>query len=478
MRVIMVAWRFPPENVVASLRTGKMARRWLERGIDLTVVTPRKDDPSIWPDQSLTPEIPAARVIETDYVDLDARLNPLTALRRLAAPFRGDAAASEAQSSQPIGSQPMGSQTLASRSPASHVSTADSAKGQSALRRALGEVWRHGALFPDRYLGWRPHLRAALERLTAAGPVDAIYVSAPPFSQIAPIARLAARRRIPLFVEMRDLWADEPFPFAPSWRRRWDARAEARLLRDAAGIVTVSEPWAQHFRLRYGRPSLSAMNGYDPADFSFVAQSRGGADPKGPLEIVYAGSIYAGRRDPTPLFQALARGGFTPEDVRVVFHTAQPAPVRAAAEAASAADFVATHDPIPYRDALRRQRGADVLLLLQWTHPANRGNVPAKVFEQLALRRPILGIGPAGGVPASLVTERRAGVFANAPEAIAAQLRAWLAEKRRDGRVADLPASVADGLDRDAQADRALDFVLALVGVPNRSAAALRLAPA
>ena len=83
--------------------------------------------------------------------------------------------------------------------------------------------------------------------------------------------------------------------------------------------------------------------------------------------------------------------------------------------------------------------------------PTNGAGSPAKLFEYLAVRRPILGLGPLDGVPARLVGQRRAGLFANDPDEIAGQLRLWVEQKRDHGRLPELHESVCEGLTRDAQ---------------------------
>ena len=112
-----------------------------------------------------------------------------------------------------------------------------------------------------------------------------------------------------------------------------------------------------------------------------------------------------------------------------------------------AAGLITVSEP----EALRRQAQADILLLLQWDDPADESNVPGKVFEYLAARRPILGLGPLQGIPARLIRERRAGFFSNDTRAITTQLQLWANEKRRNGAVAPLPPEVSAGLERDQQ---------------------------
>jgi hypothetical protein len=96
------------------------------------------------------------------------------------------------------------------------------------------------------------------------------------------------------------------------------------------------------------------------------------------------------------------------------------------------------------------QMEADILLLLQSTEQRDEGNIPAKLFEYLYARRPILLIGYENGVAAQLVRDRGAGLVSNAPEQIRDQLQAWIADKQA-GRLTRLDPSVSLGLGRDEQ---------------------------
>jgi hypothetical protein len=96
---------------------------------------------------------------------------------------------------------------------------------------------------------------------------------------------------------------------------------------------------------------------------------------------------------------------------------------------------------------------ADALLLLQWNNRRDEGNLPAKLFEYLYSRRPILFIGYEQGIAAQLVRERGAGLVSNSPAQIADQLREWIMAKRQVG-LERLDASVCHGLSRDQQYEK------------------------
>jgi len=121
---------------------------------------------------------------------------------------------------------------------------------------------------------------------------------------------------------------------------------------------------------------------------------------------------------------------------------------------------------VPYAEALKEQARADILLLMQWNNPREQGNVPGKLFEYLAIRRPILGLGIEDGVPATIIGERGAGLYCNDPERIAAHLRQWIEIKRNKGQIAALPESVSEGLTRDRQFAKLPAFLAEILKSP------------
>ena len=163
------------------------------------------------------------------------------------------------------------------------------------------------------------------------------------------------------------------------------------------------------------------------------------------------GSIYRGFRDPSVLFAAIA---LLPDDLRtrinVEFFSDAGDAILDTAAAHQVEGAVAVKPRVPYRRALALQMEGDVLLLLQSSDPRDEGNLPAKLFEYLYARRPILFIGYERGIAARLVIERKAGLVSNSPVEIRDQLQRWLEDKRA-GRLGRLDPSVCLGLGRDDQ---------------------------
>ncbi len=406
MKILLVTWYFPPANAIAAVRLGRMAGYLAGRGHDVRVLTVEPDAG----DLSLAVELEPARI------------------ERTARPGRGAA---------PAARRPAGGGAAGATTP------------RPTWRRRLSQVRADVQHFPDKQVGWLAAMTAALRRLCATWRPDLLYVSGPPFSPFVGVGRVARAEGIPWVAEFRDRWADDPYRVGASWRRRVDAWLERLAMRGVAAVVTVSEPWAQAFAAKFHVPVATVMNGFDPSVWEGLAAAA--APPGLPLRLLHAGTVYPERRDPGALFEAVRHGDFAPDELRLVFYGQHLDYLAEQVRRHVVADFVETHAPVPYRESLRLQRESDVLLLLQWNDPADDGNVPGKVFEYLAARRPILGLGPLAGIPARLVRERRAGLFSNDPDAIARQLRCWIDEKRQQGRLADLPSATSAGLSRDDQ---------------------------
>jgi hypothetical protein len=100
--------------------------------------------------------------------------------------------------------------------------------------------------------------------------------------------------------------------------------------------------------------------------------------------------------------------------------------------------------------------------------PLEQGNVPGKFFEYLGARRPILLLGWDQGVPATIITQRQAGAASTDPETIAAQLRAWIAVKERQGNLPDLSEEVCAGFTHEEQAAHLAGFLQDVLAQPRR----------
>jgi glycosyltransferase involved in cell wall biosynthesis len=420
VRVLIVAGYFPPPAPLAATRVASLARFLRARGHDVRVIAARNATRF----HSLVPDLPAGTVFYERKPDLDGPARLLVRARgRARSLARG----------RRVGS------------PAAPAAATASTGARSSAARLYDALVK----FPDEHAGWLPWAVARGRRLVREWRPDVIYASAPPVSGLVAAAWLARRTRTPWVAELRDPWSDNAYLDAPAWRRRVDRALERRVLRSATALVSVTRGWAEELAATYGRPTALVMNGYD-AD----AYGDGGAgDPADPerLTIRYTGVVYGGRRDPSPLFEALALAGAAPDRFRVQFYGEELDAVRALARRHGVEGVVEVHPPVARAAVVALQQSADVLLLLGWRSERDRAVVPGKLFEYLGARRPILHVGFERGEAAELVRSLGAGVVANDPATIAEQLHRWRRLKAERGALPGPPLDAVRPFSREAR---------------------------
>lgn len=429
MRILILSYFFPPYNIIASLRTGKTAKYLHRFGHEVRVITahhlPYPAD--------LPVEFPADHTIATPWIDVSLPHTLATRFRR----------------------HRSGIVTLFDKAPGTQL--------QYTLALRLLDAYRTLVAFPDDAIGWFPFGWMAARRLLERWRPDMIFASSGPPTALLIASALHRQYGAPWVAELRDLWTDNHYYPYPMWRRVLETWLERRTLRTATGLVTVSEPLARTLRLRYSLPTDTVLNGFDPVDYPPVQSTR--TDPY--LTIVYTGTVYRANQSAKPLFDALKRLGSRAERIRVAFYSHSIngiVAIRSEAQQYGVAHLLDVHDAVPYCEALARQRAADMLLLLLWNDPRERGVYTGKLFEYLGARRPILGIGPPDNVAADLIRERQAGVVSANPDDIARYLADRLDEKERAGFIPDLPETVAAGLSREEQTRRLEHFLERLIG--------------
>ena len=431
MKVLIVSFAFPPSNVIGAVRVGKLARYLDQRGHDVRVLAT-----DLVEDRSLPLEIARERVFYTEYRQRQRQ----HWIERIARLLPGHTAFHTAGRHE------------------------DASAQGGAPARSLRQTFRRHYLglihIPDMRADWVSTAVPAGRQLINGWKPQIIFASAPSNTGLIVAGRLARAYKIPWVADFRDLWVDNPYYSEPGWRKRIDAILERQVLRRAAGLVTVSPIWAEQLRRRHGKDVTVVYNGYAEEDFPPLAQRTA---PGESLTIRYMGSIYRGYRDPSVLFSAIA---LLPEYLRarinVEFFSDEGDAVLDAAAAHRVQSAVAVKPRVPYRHALALQMDADVLLLLQSSDPRDEGNLPAKLFEYLYARRPILFIGYERGIAARLVIERSAGLVSNSPVKIRDQIQKWF-EGKRAGRLDRLEPSVSLGLGRDdqyAKLERLLEEIL------------------
>lgn len=290
--------------------------------------------------------------------------------------------------------------------------------------------------YPDLHRGWKPFaVKAGSEVLQKEG-VDALLSSSMPVISHLIARELKTRYKIPWLADFRDLWTqNHNYSYGPL-RRLIDRRLELRTLSHADALVTASQPWAEKLRaLHKGKPTYAITNGFDPAEINSPPSNLAAK-----FTITYTGSIYPKGQGPSKFFAALRHlisdGTLSPDDVEVRFYGPREAWVERQINDYGLAGIVKQNGIVPRQIALQRQRESQLLLLLKWEDPKERGTYTLKVFEYLAARRPILATGGSSDVVDELLNETNAGICASTVEGIKNTLKELYREYKLRGEVA------------------------------------------
>lgn len=252
---------------------------------------------------------------------------------------------------------------------------------------------------PDRWSSWYLGALVAGMRMVRRYRPDVIWSTYPIATAHLVAERLHRWTGLPLVADFRDPMAQDGYPADPRTWQSFD-RIERAVANSAKRMVFVTPSALEVYRARFA--SLPAErfalieNGYDEESFVSAEQS-GDCSPLNPglRTILHSGIVYPSERDPRALFEALGRmhdaGSTALEGLRLRFR----APVHGDLLQALAAEARVTHlveilPPISYRAALREMLSADGLMVMQGSNCNEQ--IPAKLYEYMRARRPLLGL--------------------------------------------------------------------------------------
>ena len=382
-RVLVIAYYWPPSGGSGVQRWVKFCKYLPAEGWEPVVYAPSNAAyPSL--DQGMGADLPA---------DLEVIRRPITEPYAVYKKFMGKGASQQ---------------------------VTEISSGEKNWKQRLS-LWIRANLFvPDPRVGWvKPSVRF-LKKYLKEHPVEAIVTTGPPHSMHLIGQALHQATGIPWIPDFRDPWSRMYYlkylPMTPAtWRK---LRAQEQAVLDSCSTVLACTPLVQEeFQAQTATPVACITNGFDEEDFT-------GPAPKGDglFNIVHTGLLAA---DGNPLTLWTVLGDMAAEDPRFkeTFRLRLAGKVdREVLDAIGAAGLSGNVVSLGYCDhdaAVCEQRAATLLLLPLRNDPEYRPILPGKLFEYLAARRPVLGIGQTDGAMARVLDATRAGVTAGWADAAA-----------------------------------------------------------
>jgi glycosyltransferase involved in cell wall biosynthesis len=397
-KVLIISYSFPPRMSVGGLRIQGLAKYLLELDWDPIILTPK------------LPGSPNTkfRIIQTPYRDVIGSLTK-------AIGFKTEEGV-KSQIKKKLG-----------------VSTH---KNKRTFADSILLFIQENIAYPDLEKGWYQYAIKAGSELLQQENIDAIISSSSPVTCHLIAKELKMKYRIPWIADLRDLWTQNHYYQYTRIRKFWERRLELKTLREADALVTVSWPLAEKLRkLHKGKTVYPIPNGFDPEEVN----STPNANLTKEFTITYTGQIYQGKQDPSKLFKNLhdlfSERKINPNDIGIKFYGSQKDWLDEDITYYKLQDIVKCYGEIPREGALKKQRESQLLLLLLWENPNEKGIYTSKVFEYLAAQRPILATSGTEGVVKELLDDTNAGICVVSIEEIKKAIEKFYNEYKEKGYV-------------------------------------------
>ncbi len=267
------------------------------------------------------------------------------------------------------------------------------ASEQKSLQKLMLYV-RGNYFIPDARVLWvKPSIKF-LNQYISKHKIDKIITTGPPHSLHLIGKGLKAKNpNLKWIADFRDPWVNIDYHSLLKLNEKSKEKhkhLERAVLNQADQIIVTSYKTAKEFNSKTKQPIEVITNGYDEAEDLDVDLSEA-------FSLVHVGSLLS-ERNPTNLWKALKELLLKNEHLRqfleLHFVGKVSKVVLKSIEEYGLKDYVYLDGYLPHQDAVKAQKSAQLLLLIEANNPLKQGIIPGKLFEYLMVKRPILAIGP------------------------------------------------------------------------------------
>ncbi|MFA8299581.1 MAG: glycosyltransferase family 4 protein [Hyphomicrobiales bacterium] len=277
-------------------------------------------------------------------------------------------------------------------------------------------IWLRANLFiPDARCFWiKPSIKY-LSKYIESNSIDAVVSTGPPHSTHMIARGLQKKFSIPWLADFRDPWTQvcyfktlSPGKLAFAIHRKW----ELDILKNADVVTAASEGFERGFQELLNREYNVVHNGFDADDFSIVD----GIQPDSKFTFVYAGSMSADR-NPITLWKVLSDLCKEVEDfssnLAIKVFGIPDITIEESVKENDLSDNVFFSGFVSYEEILKQEKKAQVLFANSSTNDEDNHVIPGKMYEYLAIGRPILYLGKEDSEASKLLSQTNAGIAIN-----------------------------------------------------------------
>lgn len=285
-------------------------------------------------------------------------------------------------------------------------------KKQTFLEQIL--LWIRGNLFiPDARVFWVKPSVKYLEKYILENNIKTIITSGPPHSLHMIGLELRQNLNLLWIADFRDPWTSIGYHkalklSASASKKHIDL--EKKVLNTADNIIVTSKTTKSEFRAITNKPIAVITNGFD--DETISENTSVILDSK--FSLAHIGSFLSDR-NPEILWRSISElvveiPNFSNHlELKLIGQVSQE--VLDSILEFHLAGFVNNLGYVSHQEAILQQQTSQVLLLIEINSNETKSIIPGKLFEYMASRRPIIGIGPKDSDFEEILKETRTGLF-------------------------------------------------------------------
>ncbi len=403
--LLLISFYFNQKNEIASKRLRSLSKHLPKYGWNPIVITPHFDDIDTSFNKT---ELKNIEIIETEYVDMLDKYKSLLNFNK-SKKINDNSLKSNNTNSNKANINLENDNTKSNNDPKTKTKTSTNVKPNPFIQKGIhlaGEIFA----YPDGMKYWyKPGFKAS-EKIIKERKIEAILSSSWPISCHTIAKDLSEKYNIPWIGDLRDLWNKNPYVNHNFIRRHFEYKLELKTFKNVSAL-TVTTPLTKEIlsTIHPDKKIYTIENGYEKSEFENIESVR---KSEGKLNITYAGKLYEGKRDPQILFEAietLSNNNLIDKNKIELNFYGDSGNILEIGEKYNIKDIINVHGFIDHNEVLKEEKSSDILLLISWNDPNERIFIPGKVFEYMALKKPVISIGYKEGCLKDIIDQTNIG---------------------------------------------------------------------
>ncbi|OEH85466.1 hypothetical protein BHU72_05105 [Desulfuribacillus stibiiarsenatis] len=438
-KVLIISYLFPPIGGGGVQRALKMAKYLRDYGWEPHVLTVTEDVYFASKDFSLLDELP-----EGIYIHRAQQWDPLGKMQPV--PSTKPAGTSTKQAAVVSGNQNQRNKNEVTQT------TSWKRRIINTIKPILKGI-KNRVLIPDDQILWYKHAVEVGTSVVKEHNIQAIFSTSGPNTNHLVALSIKNQTSIPWIADFRDPWTDNMHRSGIWWREKLESILERKVVKNADCIMTVTESFLRGFEKKYRTLIQSGAvvhNGYDISDYKQLPSdhlsSSEVTNPKNSvkdyptkeidrveskkekMKLAYTGIFY-NKRNPRLLLRTLQelihKGDIDANHIELHFAGIFDYPGQSAnwdaVVSAGLQNQVVLHGQLPHKKALSLLANSDLLLLIADTDENAGAYIPGKLFEYIAIGKPIFALSHQGE-SADIISSLGNGVVINPTDLAAMKL--------------------------------------------------------